>query len=360
MEIWVAFITGLTTGGLSCMAVQGGLLASSLAGQLEKDMQQKRIKNLHIAPPILLFLLAKLAAYTLLGFLLGALGSMLQLTLTMRAVLQFLIGVFMIGNALRMLNVHPFFRIFSFEPPAALTRFIRKYSKKEANWVTPLVLGALTVFIPCGVTQTMMAVALGSGNPLFGAAIMFAFVLGTSPVFFALVYLAARLGTRLEKNFNRFTAVVILLLGILAINSGLNLLGSPISLNRLVGLQTTSAPQSSEALAPAITAPEISQAETASVPTEASQPLELTLYVRNNGYDPQVLHAFPDRPVTFKLVTENTRSCSRAFTIPELRVEQILEQTGTQTVQIPAQPYGKVLAFSCSMGMYTGQIVFDQ
>ncbi len=90
MEIWVAFITGLTTGGLSCMAVQGGLLASSLAGQIETEMQHTRIKNLRIAPPILLFLLSKLIAYTLLGFLLGALGSMLQLTLGMRAALQFL------------------------------------------------------------------------------------------------------------------------------------------------------------------------------------------------------------------------------------------------------------------------------
>jgi hypothetical protein len=30
-RIMVAFVTGLTTGGLSCLAVQGGLLASSLA-----------------------------------------------------------------------------------------------------------------------------------------------------------------------------------------------------------------------------------------------------------------------------------------------------------------------------------------
>jgi hypothetical protein len=37
-EIMVAFITGLTTGGLSCLAVQGGLLASSLAHQLEQEV----------------------------------------------------------------------------------------------------------------------------------------------------------------------------------------------------------------------------------------------------------------------------------------------------------------------------------
>ena len=30
-QLIVAFVTGVTTGGLSCLAVQGGLLASSLA-----------------------------------------------------------------------------------------------------------------------------------------------------------------------------------------------------------------------------------------------------------------------------------------------------------------------------------------
>src|SRR5215213_10103193 len=36
-QLAVAFITGLTTGGLSCLAVQGGLLASSQAHQIEQD-----------------------------------------------------------------------------------------------------------------------------------------------------------------------------------------------------------------------------------------------------------------------------------------------------------------------------------
>ena len=36
-QLLVAFITGLTTGGLSCLAIQGGLLASSLAHQIEQD-----------------------------------------------------------------------------------------------------------------------------------------------------------------------------------------------------------------------------------------------------------------------------------------------------------------------------------
>src|SRR5262245_61727483 len=42
-QLIVAFITGLTTGGLSCLAVQGGLLASSLAKQIEHDYAQHAV-----------------------------------------------------------------------------------------------------------------------------------------------------------------------------------------------------------------------------------------------------------------------------------------------------------------------------
>ena len=123
-QIILAFVTGLTTGGLSCLAVQGGLLASSLAHQLEQDVlnqpSARRKKSgrkvsqprPQTALPIALFLGAKVVAYTLLGILLGFLGSVLTLNATLRAILFIAIGIFMVGNALRMLNVHPIFRYF--------------------------------------------------------------------------------------------------------------------------------------------------------------------------------------------------------------------------------------------------------
>lgn len=345
LSLWVAFITGLTTGGLSCMAVQGGLLASSLASQIEKEVATPGTKTTQksspqIALPIVLFLAAKLVAYTLLGALLGALGSVLQMTPTMRAILQFLIAIFMIGNALRILNVHPIFRYFSFEPPASVTRFIRNKAKNKTSLFTPIFLGALTILIPCGITQSMMAGAIATGKPLLGAALMFAFTLGTTPVFFVLSYFATKLGTLLEKQLVRVVAVVLLVLGLLSIDTGLNLLGSPYSLTKL--MQTNTQPQVAE----------IRQAETQSANV-------ITLNVVNSGYQPNVLQAPADTELTLNLITDNTNSCSRAFLIPELNISELLDQTGTKSVQIPAQPTGKKIAFTCSMGMYTGEIVFN-
>jgi sulfite exporter TauE/SafE len=355
-QLFVAFVTGLTTGGLSCLAVQGGLLAGTLAHQIEEDYTQQAVqgksnkKNRAQAPihsnsalPILLFLGAKIVSYTLLGALLGFLGSYLSLSPTTRAILMIAIGVFMVGNALRMFNVHPIFRYFSFEPPKFITRYIRRTAKGTDN-LTPLFLGFLTVFIPCGVTQAMMAVALGTGSALMGAALMFAFTLGTSPVFFVIAYLTTELGSRMEKYFMRFVAAVVLVLGLVTVNGGLNILGSPFSAQNMTrGLFPSAEASASDT---GSTAPVVANGE-------------LLLQVENDGYFPQTLKAPAGQAVTLNLVTNKTYSCSRDFVIPGLDFYQLLPDTGTVQISIPAQAEGSKLYFTCSMGMYTGQIVFE-
>jgi sulfite exporter TauE/SafE len=417
----IAFITGLTTGGLSCLAVQGGLLASSLANQIEQDMlaQAGTAKSHpvtqtppggkprpatkfrpHTALPIALFLIAKVIAYTLLGFLLGALGTVLQLTPMMRAALMIVLGVFMVGNALRMLNIHPIFRFFALEPPKFVTRYIRKTSKKGADLATPLFLGALTVLIPCGITQAMMAVAIATGDPVQGALLMFAFTLGTSPVFFAVAYFTTQIGARMERAFMRFVAVVVLILGIVTYISGLRLAGIPI--NMPDWLRRNSGPQQAQQVVPTNTVvrtyvpplptpatsalavdsgnpPAVDPSSSAAAPTGEPSPLvntegpaateavvppvapaipELFLNAQNDGYNPQTLYASAGVPLKLNVVTNNTRSCAIAFVIPELNYETLLPVSGLTTIDIPAQSEGKVMAFTCSMGMYTGEIVF--
>ena len=348
-SIWsqfaVAFVTGITTGGLSCLAVQGGLLASSLARQIEQDNAAQSVnkKRRSIQPnsafPIFLFLSAKLVAYTLLGALLGWLGSYLTLSPNGRAILMIAIGIFMVGNALRMFNVHPIFRYFSIEPPKFITRYIRR-TAKGTDTVTPLFLGVLTVFIPCGVTQAMMATALGTGSMAVGAGLMFAFTLGTSPVFFIVAYLTTELGAKLEKFFMRFVAVTVLVLGFVTMNGGLNILGSPFSFQNL----TRNLLPSNDG-------------------TAAAQPAaadgEIFLTVANEGYFPRTLAAPAGRAFTLNLVTDQTYSCARDFVIPALDFYQLLPDTGTVQVNIPAQAKGSTMFFTCSMGMYTGQIVFQ-
>ena len=137
----------------------------------------------------------------------------------------------------------------------------------------------------------------------------------------------------------RFVAVVMLILGLVTLNGALNLLGSPLSFENLTrGLMPSSSPTSSQA---------------------ASSTGGITLMVRADGYFPQTLKAPAGQTVTLSLVTNQTYSCARDFVIPDLNYYQLLPDTGTVTVDIPAQPAGTKMFFTCSMGMYTGQIVFE-
>lgn len=377
-NILIAFITGLTTGGLSCLAVQGGLLASSLSSQIEKSVAQKSANRTRkkrssiqknapkLALPILVFLIAKILAYSILGFLLGLAGQVFQLSIMTRAILQIGIGIFMLGNAMRMLNAHPIFRFFAIEPPAFLRRKIRKTANSSDNssLFAPAWLGFLTVLIPCGVTQAMMAVALGSGNPIQGAILMFAFTLGTSPVFFTVAYFTTKLGEKLEKNFMRFTAVIIMVLAFITINNGITLTGSPFSLSQIFasnqssGVYRTPEPPPLGIPRPPVPTPEGG----AIVPTPIfAGDLSgiVTINVENYGYVPDTIHVKAGLPFQLKLVTNDVRSCSRAFVIPTLGIQEILDSTGVATINIPAHDRGTRISFSCSMGMYGGMIIFD-
>ena len=345
MNLLVPFLTGLTAGGLSCLAVQGGLLAGTLAYQVEQDMQaqsNKQVFRPRLAQPIFLFLVAKLVTYTLLGFFAGALGSIVMLTPRMSTILMIAIGIFMLGNGLRMLKVHPIFRYFVIEPPASVTRYIRRKSKNGASLLTPIFMGALTVLLPCGISQSMIALALATRNPIQGAAILFAFILGTTPVFFAVSYFATRLGATMEKYFTRLIAITIIVLAFVSINSGLNLAGSPYSFNNLLMRIGVASVDEKKDISP-----------TSSV-TDS-----YVVTVNDDGYFPKVLHLAANKPVKLDWITNDVHSCVLSVVVPALNYQKILPNTGKITFNIPAQANGTVIRYSCSMGMYTGQWVFD-
>jgi hypothetical protein len=139
-----------------------------------------------------------------------------------------------------------------------------------------------------------------------------------------------------------FVAIVVLILGLVTFNSGLTLMGSPISFANLrAGMVAASE-----------NTPDLPEAS-----SSGDGALQLT--VANNGYFPKTVHAKANQPITLDLVTKNTVSCTRDFVIPALDVYELLPKTGRVTVNIPAQEAGAILRFTCSMGMYTGQIVFE-
>lgn len=326
--ILLAFVTGLTTGGISCIAVQGGLLASTISQKKENQ------SNLSMVG---MFLTAKVVAYTILGFALGALGSALTITPQFQGWMQIAAGLYMLATAANLLNLHPIFRYAVIQPPRVAYRFMRGQSK-TGQYFTPALLGGLTVLIPCGITQGMMVMAVASGNALMGAGILFAFTLGTSPVFATLGLTASKLMEK--KAFVYIGSALILFLGLLSINTGQVLRGSTHTAQNYWKVLTT-VPGEVKA-----------EGKVASINTDGTQDVVVDVY--SNGYKTSVNTLKAGVPVRLTLKTNNTVGCSRSFVIPDLKISKVLPETGEEVLEFTPTKTGR-LAFTCSMGMFNGE-----
>lgn len=353
MNLWVIFITGLTVGGLTCLAVQGGLLSSIIAARIENQQEKgkksedkssdNKVQN--TLRPTLAFLVSKLAAYTILGFILGAFGGLLGISQNVQIVMQFAAGLYMVAVALNLLNVHPIFRYAVIQPPKFLTRMVRNQSKSK-DLFAPAFLGAMTIFIPCGTTLAMEALAISSANAFLGAAIMFTFVLGTSPLFFGVGWLTTILGDNFKGRFLKIAAIAVLYLGITSINGSLVASGSPITLQSMAEnfpIQFVLDPADRQSYVPSTLA-------ASDIPTQ-----NVNLNITSQGYSPSRITVKQGEPVKLNLISKDAYSCASAFRIPSLGIVKNLQPNENVLVEFTPQNKGKI-AFTCSMGMYTGSI----
>lgn len=320
-SVWLAFLTGLTTGGISCLAVQGGLLASSVSKKESIGM----------------FLFAKLVGHILLGFLLGAVGSTLLLSPKIFGFVQIGAGLFMLATAARIADLHPIFRYAVIQPPRWSYKLLRRISRDESSFA-PAALGFFTVLMPCGVTQAMMAIAVASGSPFFGASIMAAFVLGTSPIFFFLGAAVTKLLAR--SSFAYVAAGIVTIFALLSLNGGIALTGSFYTFGNIARAATIDL---DELIAMG--------GRDASIGPDGKQ--HAAIDVTSAGYASSTQILKRGVPVRLRLRTDNVRGCTRAFTIPDYGVVKSLPQTGEETVEFTPMRSGQ-LAYTCSMGMYGG------
>lgn len=322
-QLILAFITGLTTGGLSCFAVQGGLLAGVLSNIKEEDQKKS----------ILVFLIAKLTSHLLLGGLLGLIGSAFIISTTTQGVMQIIAGFVILLTALKFADIHPIFRKFILTPPKAFFKILRLQSKSESIF-TPAILGLLTILIPCGVTQGMMILSVSSGSLLYGSLILGSFILGTLPIFYLLGIASNKI---LSIKPLKFIAVATLIyLGLLSINTGQVLRGSVHTWQNYKEV---------------ILGSNLSSPKGQTLIENGKQ--IVTIEVKSTSYKASINTLKIGVPVKLILKSNNVFSCARAFTIPEYNISKLLPSSGTEVIEFTPTKLGK-LTFTCSMGMYSG------
>ncbi len=342
-------IAGITTGGLTCFAIQGGLLTSVLS-QIKKKNEIEENTLLSNLKPTFAFLAGKIAIYTLFGALLGIFGSFFSISTTMQGWIQIIVAIYMVGVALQLLNVHPLFRYFILQPPSSLQRMVRKIAKGNDELTTPLLLGLTTLIIPCGTTLAMEALAISSGSALSGALIMFLFTLSSSWIFLAVGIAATKFNQFMQQYFYKATSAVLIILAGMSFNGGLNLLGARYTFDTITSIYTSS---SEDVLGAEQVALENSSAIPANFEVQ-----DVTINVTSSGYSADKVKLKKGVPVRLTLKTSNTYSCASAFTIPKLDIQKILPATGKEVLTFIPESTG-LLAYSCSMGMYRGNFIVE-
>lgn len=332
-SLLLVFGIGLTAGGLSCLAVQGGLLTVAVTGDPEARTGTSTPALQGNAAPILWFLGAKLTVYTLLGALLGALGSLAQPSPALRAVILGATALLMIATALHFLRVHPIFRYAIIQPPRFITRRLQRTARGGGAFA-PAFLGAMTVFLPCGVTQAMQLLAINSGSPALGAATLFVFVLGTSPLFFSLGYFATKLSEAMHARFLKLAAVAILLVALFSLDGALKLGGAPVTLAKAKAALFTPAP-----------AVEATRAD------DGIQ--EAVITAGSGGYSPGTVRIRSGEPARIVFAGDGSGGCSLSLVFQGR--PYYLQPNGPTPIDLPPQEPGEI-EYTCAMGMYGGRI----
>ena len=211
---WTAMLIGAIASVSTCLAVVGGLILS-LSAEISQDVSNFR--------PFTFFHSGRLIGFTVLGGVLGTLGSAIEINYTVTAFLGLVAAVVMIILGINLIDTFGFAKKFQLALPKGI--FI-KVIKIEKGFFAPFLIGAGTFFLPCGFTQSMQIAALASGSWIQGAFIMSMFALGTLPMLVLISFSSYKFAhSKYASVFFKSAGIIVFGLGFFAFLSGLAGLG---------------------------------------------------------------------------------------------------------------------------------------
>ncbi len=316
----VLFVVGVLT-SIHCVGMCGGIMLSQ---SITKESKNK----FEAIQPALLYNLGRVASYTILGGIIGALGSVFSLSIVAKAAMQIFAGAFMIMMGFNMAGFGAF-RKFNIKLPQFAC-------KAKNNSGSPFIVGLLNGLMPCGPLQTMQLFALGAGSAEKGALAMFVFSLGTVPLMLTFGALSGLLSKGYTKKILKLSGVLIIALGLIMGNRGLVLAG--ININPMTALANNSADSSNAYVAKAIL-------------QDGIQIINMT--ADNNGYTPNAFYVQKGIPVKWIIDGKELNSCNNVIIARELNLEWKIKK-GENIKEFT--PGDKDINFSCWMGMIRGVI----
>jgi len=218
--ILMGFTTGLLGAG-HCIGMCGGLVgALSLTAT-----GQPGGWSFH-----LLYNAGRVVTYTLIGALVGWLGSALAYTDRFHEVTRALLltsDLFIILIGLGTAGLFGGMNIASLDfrgPLKTMTAAVQRL-RQLPPWLAALPLGLLFGLLPCGYLYAVAISAAQSADPLLGAATMFAFGLGTAPALLLFGGATQWLGNKARTWMLRFAGLLVAGMGVVNLVRHLKLMG---------------------------------------------------------------------------------------------------------------------------------------
>ena len=287
------FIFGIIAGFSTCGALLSGIIISYPKKTLE-------------------IIIGRIVGYTILGIILGIVGQTIAIT-GFSNVMIIVVSIIMAIVGLQMLQVKWAQKIKINLP--------KSISKKLTSRKLPIIIGFLTVLLPCGFTLLAESVAMMSGNWVSGMLIMLAFVLGTSiPLFL--------IGLSNEKFIKSQKTMGLLILFFVVY-----------TLNFQFGI-----------LKP--TLPSLEKGGLESLDTNQNVEVVKTSYTRFMGLNPYTLTVKKGERVRIEIeVKENEYGCMSTILLPGLfERAQTLKAGKTLIMEFTPTKVGNYI-FTCAMGV---------
>lgn len=329
------FVTGLLT-SVHCVAMCGGINLSQSVGTVESG--KNRMRN------PLLYNLGRVISYTVIGAIVGGIGSVLFLSETLKAILLSLAALGMLLMGLSMLGWLPWWLA------PRMPRFLSGRLGKAGAGKGPLVVGLLNGLMPCGPLQAMQLYALATGSALTGALSMFLFSLGTVPLMLGAGALFSSLKGKFAFVVQRVSAVLVVFFAIVMATNAFSLFG--------LGGAAAAAPAKATA----------AQAETGG-DSLLQQALDKGYLPATMDGDVQKISANLDPsvypfiivqkgvPVELTITADESAitGCNQTVVFPAFDVKKALKP-GDNVIQFTPDETG-LIPYTCWMGMVDGRIL---
>ena len=322
MGYGILFVVGLLT-SLHCIAMCGGINLSQCISHRFESGSSKISKM----KPSFLYNSGRVISYTIIGGIVGALGSAISFSGTAKGIVAVISGVFMVIMGLNMLNIFPWLRKLTPRMPRIFGNKI--YNNKGKN--SPFYIGLLNGLMPCGPLQAMQIYALGTGSIIAGATSMLFFSLGTVPLMFGFGAVSSFLSGKFTHRLMKGSAVLVIALGLIMLNRGFNLSG--FGFTSVVNAATSASGNVSK--------------------IEGNIQV-ITTTLENGRYTPFIVQKGIPVKWTIQANASDITSCNNELIVPKYGIEKKLVP-GDNLIEFTPTEEGNI-TYTCWMGMISSNI----